>query len=402
MIDPLRLGVLASHPIQYHAPWFRALAKVAHLQVFFARQPKPQEQGAGFGQAFKWDVDLLSGYESRFLQNNAHQPGVNHFFGCDTPEIAEIIGGRRIEDREQRRFDAFIVCGWNLKSYWQAIRACRRAGIPVLVRGDSQLRTRRSVLMRIAKELSYPIILRQFDTFLSVGQRNAEYLKHYGVATAKICFAPHCVDNEWFAARANNARVQKATMRASWNAGEDTMVLLYVGKFQSIKRPADILDAATRLRARGLQAIVVFVGAGELERELRDQTHRLRVNAQFEGFKNQTELPCYYAAADVLVLPSQSETWGLSVNEAMACGLPAIVSDAVGCAPDLIDEGETGFTFEVGDTRQLAEKLEMSYKLKKNGHDFRAALAAKMRIYSIERAVQGTVEAAEQAAKRHH
>ena len=119
----MRLGILASHPIQYQAPWFRALAKETDLHVFFAHRQSAVEQGkAGFGVPFDWDVDLLSGYRHTFLSNVARVPGVNRFGGCDTPQIATEI--------ERGRFDAFIVPGWYLKSYWQAIRACRRNRTP--------------------------------------------------------------------------------------------------------------------------------------------------------------------------------------------------------------------------------------------------------------------------------
>jgi len=124
-------------------------------------------------------------------------------------------------------------------------------------------------------------------------------------------------------------------------------------------------------------------------------------SATFAGFKNQSELPACYVAADCLVLPSDGgETWGLVVNEAMACGLPAIVSDAAGCAPDLIDEGETGFTFPVGDTTQLAGRLAVLLEMKQRGHDFGPTLAEKTQIYSVESAVNGTLKAVDALARR--
>ena len=110
---------------------------------------------------------------------------------------------------------------------------------------------------------------------------------------------------------------------------------------------------------------VVLVGSGELEDALREAaTSELEVPVHFAGFKNQSELPQYYVGADLLVLPSDGgETWGLVVNEAMACGLPAVVSDAVGCAPDLIDAGETGEVFPMGDIEALADALERALPL---------------------------------------
>src|SRR5438094_5190285 len=168
----MHLGILTSHPIQYQAPYFRSLATEVDVNVYFAHCPNSQQQGTGFGRAFKWDVDLLSGYRHKFLHNVSRNPGSNSFGGCDTPEIAEIIA------REQ--FDAFIMSGWYLKSYWQAVKACRKTRVPVLVRGDSQLHTPRSALKRCYKEVVHRIGLRQFDAFLTVGKRNREYLRHYG------------------------------------------------------------------------------------------------------------------------------------------------------------------------------------------------------------------------------
>src|SRR5207249_1925613 len=142
---------------------------------------------------------------------------------CDTPEIAEIIA------REQ--FDAFIMSGWYLKSYWQAVRACRKTRVPVLVRGDSQLHTPRSALKRCYKEIVHRIGLRQFDAFLTVGKRNHEYLRHYGVPESRIFFVPHFVDNEWFDARASAERANRRETRAKWEASDSSFVVLFVGKF---------------------------------------------------------------------------------------------------------------------------------------------------------------------------
>ena len=380
-----RLGILSSHPIQYYSPWFRALAKQTDLEVFYAHRPNQAQQGAGFGKSFDWDVDLFSGYSHWFLKNISHRPGVSHFSGCDTPEIRDLI--------RAGKFDAFIVIGWYLKTFWQAIWACRRAGVPVLVRGDSQLLTPRSPIKSLAKSATYRLLLRQFDGFLAVGQRNREYLEHYGVPAKKIFLVPHFVDNEWFAVRAEEDRKRRPEIRSQWGANDETLVALFVGKFIEMKRPVDLLLALARLREQGVAAIGVFVGAGELEAELQAVAERLGVTAKFVGFKNQTELPAYYVSADVLILPSESETWGLVVNEAMACGLPAIVSDAVGCAPDLIDEGKTGFTFALGNPGQLAQQLNRFGGISQNKKDFAPALAYKLKAYSIEAAVAGTLTA---------
>src|SRR5665213_2281454 len=128
----MRLAVVTSHPIQYYAPIFRALDRRLDLEVFYAHRATPADQAAaGFGATFEWDIDLLSGYRSRFMTNVAKFPATARFFGCDTPEIAHHI--------RAEKFDAVLVLGWYLKSFIQAIAAAKKAGIPVLVRGDSQL-----------------------------------------------------------------------------------------------------------------------------------------------------------------------------------------------------------------------------------------------------------------------
>lgn len=417
----MRLGILASHPIQYQSPWYRELAKNCDLEVFFGHQQTANEQGlAGFGIAFDWDIDLFNGYKFSYLRNISRYPGVNRYSDCDTPEISGII--------KTGKFDAFIVNGWYLKSYRQAMRACRSARVPVLVRGDSQLRTPRSCGKRMVMEVRQRWLLRQFDGFLTVGKRNREYLEHFGVPTDRIFFAPHFVDNMWFESRSWNARAEKnqlrhiahhsgefterptySSLRTHWGADETTLVVLFVGKFIPKKRPADILMAIAHLEGqennggtsssigevcRNQSYLAVFVGSGELDDQLRATATFLGVKSQFVGFKNQTELPACYAAADVIVLPSDGgETWGLVINEAMACGIPAIVSDAVGCAPDLIVEGETGFTFPLGDFIQLADRLSRVAKLKEAWRDFTTPLKKKMRIYCLEEAVAGTLQA---------
>lgn len=377
----VRVGVLTSHPIQYQAPWLRALAKFWDLEVFFACKPTPKEQGAGFGVDVTWDVDLLSGYHYRFLKNISSSPNVEEWAGCDTPEIAEII--------KAGNFDAFIVSGWYLKSHWQAVRVCRKLGIPVTTRGDSQLATPRPWVQKVIKRLWFPYQLRSFDAFMTVGTRHREYLEHYGVDPKRISFAPHFIDTAWFATRAAASRPERAALRASWGASEDTFVSLFVGKFQEKKRPADLLRAAVELPGDHL---VVFVGSGELDVRLRSLALGLGVNCCFAGFKNQSQLPAVYAAADVLVLPSDGgETWGLVVNEAMACGIPAIVSDACGCAPDMIEPGETGYIFPMGDTSSFAERIEKVMRARSVGHNWRPALERKSQVYSLQNAASGAV-----------
>jgi glycosyltransferase involved in cell wall biosynthesis len=382
-----RVGLLDSHPIQYQAPWFRALAAQCDLHVFFAHRQSPAQQAdAGYGVAFEWDLDLLAGYRHTLLANVSRKPNVFSFAGCDTPEIADHIA--------TGAFDAWINSGWYLKSYWQAMLACKRHGIPVFARGDSQLAGSRGRLKLAAKSFIYPPLLRSFDGFLSVGRRHEEYLRHYAVSEDKIHFVPRFVDNEYFRDRALAAVPTRTELRASMGATATDRVALFVGRFVEFKRPLDLLRgiAASAHRAR---TIAAFAGAGPLEPEIRRAAEQLGVRVALRGFRNQSQLPSTYAASDFLVLPSSAEeSWGLVVNEAMACGRPVIASDAVGCAPDLIDATTTGLTYPVGDIEALARAIDRIGELLLHP-DLERNLRAKMDVYSCERAVEGTLAAIE-------
>src|SRR5204863_2371093 len=140
-----------------------------------------------------------------------------------------------------------------------------------------------------------------FDGFLAAGQRSRDYLRHYGVRDNDIHVVPQCIDTGWFAERTAAAAADTDKKRAEWGARPGTVVVLFVGKFIPEKRPQDVLKAAAKCRA---DVVVIFVGSGPRESELRKLAAGTALSVAFEGFKNQSELPLYYASADVLVLPS--------------------------------------------------------------------------------------------------
>lgn len=386
MASELKLGVLASHPIQYQAPLLRQLARQCELTVYFAQRQTPQAQAAaGFGVDFDWDVDLLSGYEHRFLDNVAPRPDTGAFFGCDTPRIAEEIA--------RSGFDAFLVMGWHLKCFWQAVRACRRRGVPVMVRGDSHLGTPRSAVKRAAKALFYPWVVRQFDACLYVGQRNKDYLLHYGAIESRLFFSPHCIDNDTFCAAAR--ATDRDALRSGWGLHEGQQAILFAGKLISLKRPQDLVSAAARLRRRGVPVVIVWAGDGPARQALITQGRAEQVPMVFLGFCNQSALPAVYRGADVLALPSEAETWGLVVNEALACGTPCVVSDACGCAPDVIKPGVNGAVFPVADLDAFANALAKVLTARASPSD----VCASVQGYSADAAAAGVLRAAAHVAR---
>jgi glycosyltransferase involved in cell wall biosynthesis len=390
----VRLAILDSHPIQYHAPWYRELSRLCDLEVLYAhRQSSAGQARAGYGVAFDWDVDISSGYAGRFLTNVAKDPGVHHFAGCDTPELMQLV--------RAKRYDALIATGWYLKSYWQGVAACKLSRVPVLVRGDSQLATQRSGVKRAAKELIYPALLRAFDGYLSVGARNRAYLEHYRVPGARIFGVPHSVDTARFRGGHRLENEARATLRLELGAaGEEMRLALHVGRLVESKRSLDLIEAIGQMPARArARWVVACAGAGPLEGALKDRARALSVPLTMLGFVNQSELPSLYAAADVLALTSDAaETWGLVVNEAMAAGLPAVVSQAAGCAADMIEPGLTGFSYPCGDVIALGHALERAGDLRALP-EAQAALARKTMQHSPKAAAEATLAAARAVSK---
>jgi glycosyltransferase involved in cell wall biosynthesis len=383
-----RVGLMATHPVQYYVPWYRQLARVLDLEVFYCHRQAAEEQArAGFGVAFEWDVPLLEGYRHRFLVNRAAAPDVSSFFGCHTPEIAAII--------RDGAFDAFIVHGWASRSFWQAIIACWRSRTPVLVRGDSQLPSARPGRVRLAKRPLYRWFIPRFDAYLVVGQRAREYYVHYGADPRRMFFAPHAVDNDFFSRRAAVARAQRDQLRAEWGLPAGAVVFLFAGKLSQGKRPEDFARAIARASRHDPRVWGLIVGDGPLRPALSLEVTSGDWPVRFAGFLNQTAMPVAYAVSDALVMTSASasETWGLVVNEAMACGLPALVSDRVGCGPDLVLPGRTGEVFPCGAVGELASLVAAlasdAPRLARLGAQARQLVQR----YSPAEAVAGTVAA---------
>ncbi len=381
----LRLGILTTHPIQYQVPWFRALAAKGELvpTIFYAMIPDRGQQGVGFDVAFEWDLPLLGGYEHVVLENVSRAPSLATFGGCDTPGIdARVRAGG---------FDAFVVHGWGTRSALQALWACRRHGVPCIVRGESNLLRRRPLVIRAA----HRILLRQYAACLTIGRSNEAFYRAHGVPAARLFHAPYGVDNERFARQTAALVAERPALRAAWGIADRAFVFAFCGKLVEKKRPFDLIEAFGRATRHGAPAHLLMVGDGALRAECAARTRRDRLPVTFTGFLNQQEVAKAYAAADCLVLPSDyGETWGLVVNEAMACGRPAVVSDRVGCHEDLVENGVTGAVFPFGDVVALSAVLAELAERPAYAAAFGAAARERVARYSIDAAVAGTLAAA--------
>jgi glycosyltransferase involved in cell wall biosynthesis len=394
-VAPVRLTVVQTHPVQYNAPWFRYLAANCpeiNLTVVYAARPRADQQGSGFDVAFEWDTPLLDGYDWRLVREgrDGDEFGTGRFRGLDVPEIGAAIA--------ETRPDVVLVPGWHSVTLVRAILSARRRGLPVLYRGDTHNATSPAGWRRLAWHVKTRAVLKLYSGYLSVGRLSREYLVAHGAAPTRIFASPHAVDNEWFAANAapHLAGAARVKARAACDAGPSDFVVLFVGKLDPRKRPIDAVRAVASL---GPNAVLVIAGWGGLEGETQAEARRLGVRIAWLGFVNQSLMGRVYAAADCLVLPSDIESWGLVVNEAMATGLPVVVSDRAGCAPDLIVPGETGEVCRPGDPDDLAGALQ---RVRDRGARESMADACRDRIarHHFSAATTGLVAACQSLARR--
>lgn len=378
-----RVGFLTTHPIQYQVPIFRLLAQQSSLDftTLYCQLPDERQQGAGFGVEFQWDVPLVDGYDYVVLKNVARSPSVTSYFGCDTPEIGAEL--------RRRRFDALIVNGWVTKSCLQGLWASRRLKIPCVVRGEANLLRPRPWW----KTWRHSRLVRKYSAYLYIGEENRRFYKRHGARDEQLFPALYCIETERFAAAARD-KARQAKARLRWNLPADRVCYLFCGKFEPKKHPLRLVESIAAAVENGANIHLLMVGDGEQRASCEQLVAQKSLPVTFSGFLNQSEIIDAYLAADCLVLPSDyGETWGLVVNEAMACGKPAIVSDQVGCRRDLVLEGETGFSFPFGRWDELASRLAMLGSRPDELHKLGQAAARQVARYSPTAAAEGLVAA---------
>lgn len=344
-----RLAIITTHPIQYNAPLFRLLTarNKIDVKVFYTwGQSKDEVYDARFGMKRSWDIPLLDGYEYEFIDNRSKHPDSNRFWGIINPGLVKKI--------KAEKFDAVLVYRWSVYSHFRMMQQFGTK--PTLFfRGDSVIQDKGHGIKQFLKKNLLKWVYRKVDKAFHVGRKNKYYFLQYGLKENQLIAAPHAVENERFASNKDEWELKAKEEREQLSITTDAVVFLYAGKFYELKQLDLLIHAFKKLNGQHYR--LLFFGNGEQENELKDLAAG-DGRIIFQPFKNQSEMPWVYRMGDVFVLTSKSETWGLGVNEAMACGRPAIVSDQCGCAAELIIEGETGFIFKTGDGDALLRALQ--------------------------------------------
>lgn len=393
---PVRLAYLVSHPIQYQAPLLRRIAQEPgiDLTVLFGSDLSVHSyRDEGFGVDVAWDTPLLEGYRSEFLRPLRDKRVIS----ATSPISRDIL--RKLQHADgSPAFDALWVHGYASVNALLGIGAAKALGIPVLLRAESWLGDRpRARWKALAKSFFFRGLRHAISTTLPIGQYNREYWTHsFGEGMPQFAM-PYAVDNERFAAQAQAAAAHTQALRGELGIEPGSPVILFASKLQARKQADHLLRAYRELTLptfNVVQPSLLIVGEGEERASLQALAQELGLQrVHFAGFRNQTELPSFFALAEVFVLPSRHEPWGLIVNEAMASGCPVIVSSDAGCHPDLITNGVEGFVYPQGDISALATALRAVLCDPVNAKAMGRAAQARVQQYNFEADVQGLRQA---------
>jgi glycosyltransferase involved in cell wall biosynthesis len=314
----VRFALLTEIPAPYRIPLFNALAERVEFRALFLARSDPR-------RPYYEPHEEEWRFEHRFLGGGEVRRGGRW-----------VVLSRGVL-RELRAFrpDAVGVGGWNQPAFWQALAYCRVRRVPLLVWVESTARDTRSESRPL--ELAKRAMIRSASGFFVPGRASTEYLRSFGVPDEQVSLAPNAVDAEIF----GQADVDRS--------GRETCTFLYAGRLD----PEKGLDVLLRAFARS-PGQLVLAGSGSEEQRLRALADG---RVRFLGPLDRDELPALYAQADVFVLPSRSEPWGMVLNEAAAAGLPLVATEGAGAAHDLVEDGVNGFRVPVDDQEALATAL---------------------------------------------
>jgi glycosyltransferase involved in cell wall biosynthesis len=382
-----RVLAVATHPVQYMTPIFRRMAKHPSLDFHVAYcSLRGAEAGHDpeFGANIQWDVPVLDGHSWTHVQNRGS--GAESFFGFFNPGLWKLI--------RSGNYDA-VLCfiGYVRASFWITCLASKFSRAAFLFGADAtSLTPRDGRNWKIPiKKFFWPHLFRLADQVLVPSSDGRDFMCSLGIPRDHVSVAGDCVDNDWWMQQSQ--QIDRGAVRASWGVSADDSIIVFSAKLQQWKRPLDLLRAFAK--ANLPNAVLLYAGSGPQLPQLESEAASLGVasRVRFLGFVNQSQLPAVYTAADLLILPSEFEPFGLVVNEAMCCGCAVAASDRCGAARDLVAPVHPEFVFPSGDIDALAELMKKATadpaRLKALG----CASLAYIQTWSPERNIAAAVDA---------
>ena len=386
--------IVCGHPVQYMSPLLRRMAQHPQLEVttvYCRLRGAKAGVDPEFGAKIQWDIPLLDGYTWTEIPNKGTDS--EGFWGLYNPGLWKFV--------REGNFDAvFCHTGYIRASFWITYFASKLSRSAFLFGTDATTLTPldRRIWKRPVKRFFWPLLYRLASQAIAPSTGTQELLRSLGIPEERISLIPYVVDNDWWQAR--SVEVDRNAVRASWGATPETAVVLFCAKLQPWKRPLDLVQAFAK--AEVANALLLLAGEGPLKEDLQAETLRLGISdrVRFLGFVNQTQLPALYTAADVMVLPSEYDAFGVVVNEAMLCGCPVIASNSVGAGRDLIAPVNPSFIYPCGDVDRLSALLRLVVSDRPVLAKFRTAATERMKSWSPREHIAALVEAVQRSVSR--
>jgi glycosyltransferase involved in cell wall biosynthesis len=383
----LNIVFLVERPTQFEAPFYRFAARnpgdAGHeLRVLFTGTDVAEPVfDPELGKPVSWGIDLLGGYPHEVCPQ----------------EGAE---GWLAERLRPERCDLVIANGYTQPLYRLGTRLAKAAGVATALRLDSVLWDG-SLLRNLAKRVLFATYMKKsYDLFLGVGSLTLDYLKAFGVPAERTGLFPYAVDVEAFRDHSVLSLEERAAVRERLGvppAEKHVPLVLSLAKFNDREAPWDLLRAFDRLRDREIWLVLAGDGPERTDLEGTVEASGL-TRVRFPGYVPYPELPALYGASDLFVHPAREERWGVSVQEALACGLPAVASSRVGAGVDLIEPGRNGFLYEAGWEGELARRVEDALALPRD--EVRSASQAILSRWDYAATWHNLLQAAAQARRK--
>ena len=354
-----KVAVVAPTCFYYQVPLFQALAAHPRMDstVYFCSEEA--SQGSDVLKKFRangsWGIEdeLLVGYSYKFLRNFSPWPSYLR-------SVVGLMNFGIVREILKSRPNVVILMSWMNPTWWLAILACLYSGIPFLYLTDQNVQRDVSgpIWKRWIKKLILgKVLFRLTAGFLCAGTANKLLYAFYGVPDRKLLPFAFSWGSNSLLQVSDQLSCQKSRIKAELDIPEESYTILYCGRLSPEKSPLNLVRAFEKIDLPNKALIIV--GDGILMGTLKSYVVRQKIdNVFFFGFQNRREIPKFYVASDLLVLPSDQETWGIVVNEAMCFGLPVITSDQVGAARDLVQNGYNGLSFPRGDIDSLADNIK--------------------------------------------
>lgn len=383
---PFRLAILASHPIPYQVPLFRELAGRPEVELIvlygdrYGTVPRRSEWGV---DGFVWAGGITEGYPHVFLRNWAPRPDPSTFTGKLNPGLPRAL--------KRFRPDAVLVTGWANPYHLLGLASARAIGAPVIYLADSARMPTADLRGRVKDAWLRRVLFPRIDAFLAIGTRNRDQYRAFGVPESRLFDFPYAIDNEHFRREASRLAPRRAELRATFGVPDRCTCVGYSGRLAPEKNLAELVRGVARSR----DGFLLVVGSGPEQAVIESLAREhLAGRHRFVGFLNQDRLSEAYAAMDLIALTSTREAWGLVLNEAMNFGVPIVVADTVGAAPDLAVTGETGFVYPLGDVDALARAIdEVAEGLRTDRDVWRRRVVERVAAYGTGAQADGVIAA---------